>query len=438
MREIFNRGNMMKHMQDRGNTGLFEQAMQMPLNKENLGALQAMLQSMGTEIAGSGDAAAPATKGFESLSDSEKKKAVMLQSVIDAGGFPSQSYLGNLFRLEHKKGSTEGDKYKLCSSRVEAAEFRVEWCKKQYKHITEKKTFVQSWKRVDRTKGSYRNFGRLVCDFGGWDCPEAIEGASNAVSKCMLLGHPWVQKHPQSGLTEYLVLQMEWEEEFESMWSNFTEHCNSDGSPSTGDGGIAQVAGQPAARLADQVTAPSSPVAKGVDVTPGTPTTVPPSTPRAVPKAAGKRSDKAGGSKPQASGKGDDPSPGDEKKKEFGRLQRESIKLKQLFHTASSNFIQMRQAIDTDASWAWATCGPADATKLAKLVQVKTELQAMQNDWHKEFLCNTDIAGIRKKYTPERVTVELTKFLESKIAVDKLTSMLEAMNRVHTEILNAS
>ncbi len=94
--------------------------------------------------------------------------------------------------------------------------------------MVERKSFTQTWKRVDRTKGEYRPFGKLVQDFGGWSCQEAIDGACTATSKCIMMGAPWVVVHPQSGMTEYLVLQMGFEEEFSSMWSKFSETWQGD------------------------------------------------------------------------------------------------------------------------------------------------------------------------------------------------------------------
>jgi hypothetical protein len=431
--------NLMKHIRDHGITSLFESAMNMPLNKENLHALQKLLQKTGTEILEQGKAQSVGhgqAVDMASLDEAQRKRAETLKSVIGAGGFHSQSYLANQFRGEHKPGSEEGIKYKECKSRSEAAEFRVEWCKKQFQAMTEKKTFVQSWKRVDRTKGTYRNFGKLVLDFGGWECAEAIEGASTSVSRCMAMGHPWVQKHPQSGLVEYLVLQMEWVEEFESMWSHFQEHYDNEGSPAAAPavGDSAEAAA--ALKGGNSVPAAATPAAPGPPATAAGKGAAKGTT--AQPKSKAKKGAKPEGSPSEATGKGDEASPGDDKKKEFARLQRDALKLKQTFHSASSNYVQMKHAIDTDSSWSWTKCGPPETTKEVILLKAKTDLQNMLNDWHKEFLCNNDFSGIRKKYAPERLIVELTKFIEAKGAVDKLSTMLESMNRAHVQILNTA
>jgi len=204
----------MQSITDQSCAAFFEKTLRMPLTEENLQAVQTMLKQQGKAIlqAESKDAgAAGATPG-------DRKLAEQLQEVIDKHSFNTKSYLGNKFRAD-VKGNIE---YKALS-RADAAAFRMDWCKKQLNNILEKKVHHQSWKRVDRTKGCYRNFGRLVLDFGGWSCKEAIEGATTAVNKCMLMGAPWITRHPQSDLVEYLVLEIEFEEEFSNMWSHFKE-----------------------------------------------------------------------------------------------------------------------------------------------------------------------------------------------------------------------
>ena len=121
--------------------------------------------------------------------EQEKKRIKTLQEAL-SGMFDARSYLGNQFRAEHKAGTAKGDEFKKLGSRAEQAEFRKRWLELKLKEVTEKKTFSQTWSRVDRTKGRYRTLGKLVKDFGGWQSSEALQGACCAASKCALLGEP--------------------------------------------------------------------------------------------------------------------------------------------------------------------------------------------------------------------------------------------------------
>lgn len=46
---------------------------------------------------------------------------------------------------------------------------------------------------------------------------------------CTMLGPPWVQKHPQTHLMEYLVLEAEFTEDFETSWATFKEAVPAEG-----------------------------------------------------------------------------------------------------------------------------------------------------------------------------------------------------------------
>ena len=171
--------------------------------------------------------------GNEGLSANEKKQNNLLDKAVDEGSFCTKSGLGNRFRADHKKGTPEGDAYALLS-RGEAATFRLQWAQGELQKLDEKRQHSQSWKRVDRTKGRYRPFGRLVIDFGGWGDKAAVQGAATAASKCMMMGAPWVHRHPQTNLLEYLVLEIEWEEEFSQAWGTFNDYIVGEGEHAEG------------------------------------------------------------------------------------------------------------------------------------------------------------------------------------------------------------
>jgi hypothetical protein len=411
---------IMQEIQGNRSAALMQTAAGVPLTEENLLTYQALLAKLGTDLKDTTPAATPG------MSDGDRKKADAMKLIAEGGAWDARSYLANTFRGEHNAKTVEGQKYKACKNRAEAAEFRKDWCDRQYKHLVERKTFTQAWKRVDRTKGVYRPFGRLVQDFGGWSSQEAVDGAVQAMAKCSMMGAPWVQVHPQSGMTEYLVLEMGFEEEFESMWSKFSESWQGDKAIVNGgaegpaalgsesaivDGGAGGSGGRAAAEAAD-----TGKPKKGKGASPGV----------------------AGGATPKIkknAGKGTDndetkDSPGADKKTEILKLTREALKLKQVFHAASSNYVQVMTAISSDEKWSWARGGPQET----RLRDTKAKLQAELNDWHEEFLVTAEFTQLKRKYSTERIVVELSKFVQTKGLVDGLAKVISSTHNAHHEL----
>ena len=394
---------MMKAIAARGTSALLSSTAGAPLTETNLNKFNKALQALGT-AAIEGEPKEIATDPLAGLTGAALKRAQALQEAVDSEGFEARSYLANVFRNDHKPGTPAGTKYKECTNRDEAKTFRMEWTKKQLNNITTKKVHSTSWKRIDKTLGKYRNFGRLVIDLGGWTCQEAIDGATCAITKCVMMGSPWVRRHPQTLLVEYLVLEMQFEEVFENMWSDFEEQWHHT---------KVEDNGKPAA-LATATAAASS---AGEAVTPPEP--------EKQPKKAAKPQKKARKEDDAAEPNSED------KKRDLSNLIREAGKVKVLFHSVTSNYAAITTAVRDVPAWSWFKGG----TKEAELSAIKEKLQQCISDWHREYLCTSDVAGLRRKYTPERMAAELTTFMECKIAIDKLSAKITAVRSSH-DLLN--
>ena len=85
------------------------------------------------------------------------------------------------------------------------------------------RTKTTSWSITDTTLGKYRNFAKVVQEFGGWQSREAVNGALEACTKCMMLGGNWLKQHPQAKFQSYLILDFEHTEKFKTCWSSL---CN--------------------------------------------------------------------------------------------------------------------------------------------------------------------------------------------------------------------
>ena len=73
------------------------------------------------------------------------KHADMLREVIEKGKFETKSYLGNIFRDEHAKGTPKGDEY-AALHRDEAAEFRLRWAERRLETVVQKNRMPRAGK----------------------------------------------------------------------------------------------------------------------------------------------------------------------------------------------------------------------------------------------------------------------------------------------------
>jgi hypothetical protein len=351
-----------------------------------------------------------ALKGFE------RKEYDRLKDAVTAGSFETKSYLGNVFREFLSKNPSEHEAFKQLPNRSEQAAYRLEWAKKKFDNFIEQRTFKRSWTRVDRTKGSYFNFAKLVQHLGGWTSSEAIKGATVACQKCLAMGFPWLRIHPQTELAEFLILEQSWEESFAKSWEHFRQE-NINGT----------LANTTAGKAIDNTgTAGKSTGRAGTSST-GT---------GGAPPGGGC----GGGESKAGSGKGDT-TPKAAKVKaavpkiadmDASTLWREGSKLKQVLQAASCAAVELVDKIECDAAWAW-----AKGVQLGKLQATQSTLKASLSEWHKRFVMTTNVSVLKKEHTTAYTETELAKFLHLKPAVEKLQAMIESITMAHGEICKA-
>ena len=384
-----------------------------PLTEGNLGKYQKIMSQQA--------AARRPEADTRELTEAEQKRVKNLQDAIN-GTWDARSYLGNQFRAEHKAGTPLGDEFKKLTSRAEQAEFRRRWCEHKLKETLTKKTFSSSWSRIDKTKGRYRTLGRLILDFGGYGSAEAIQGAMTAASKCCLLGEPWCVVHPQSGLSEYLVMEIEWEEQFSRCWTDYQEFFNKSANQAEQ---FLQAVQSDVRDRAEQGKDKHKSKGKNKDG-------------EGEEKRRPETNKRGADASPQPKGKkgkhgqdAKDDSPDDKKKKELTRLIKDAAKLKATFHEASSNYAHIISNIDGNDSWSWAKSSPQNKM----LQQAHAEVKGLLNEWHREFLSHADIKPMRAKYPAEKVTVELRAFLAAGAKVESLGKLISGMNAAHEAVL---
>jgi hypothetical protein len=252
-----------------------------------------------------------------------------------------------------------------------------------------KKTQETKWNRVDRTKGKYRPLGRLVVDFGGWECPDAVKGGITAATKCAAMGFPWVKKHPQSELLEFLVLETEFEEDFSKSWSHFVEEFA---------GEAENVKGVRAA--APVVTKKETPEKQ---------------TQKEVVDNKQKKDNKAAA----------------DSKKHMATLFKDSTKLRLGFQACSTQYLDIISKVEGETpNWVWAK----NSEVMVKLKNAWHSLSAGITPLHTEFTMCDDLTALKKKYTDDRLSTELATFLTYKEQIANVTSVASSMRIIAEEM----
>ena len=136
--------------------------------------------------------------------------------------------------------------------------------------------------------------------------------------------------------------------------------------------------------------------------------------------AKAKAKGKAAAAKPSAVG-------GASAKKLVASLQRGCQKTKIAFQNAVASAMQVLEQIAKDPVWSWAK-GTAHREGLE---QATAMLRGSVGEFGKAFLMGNDWAALRKAHTTERLTIELSTFLETKSMITELETKTLALCKAH-------
>jgi hypothetical protein len=281
---------------------------------------------------------------------------------------------------------------------AEGKTFRMDWAKKLESEIMEKKTQTKRWSRIDTTAWNYRPFGKLVVDFGGWEDPEAIRGAITGSLQCLTMGDPFVKIHPQTKMVLFAIAEIGWAEVFEQSWDQTMPYYKKDTPTPAIENGAT---GTTTLAIADLGSSLPTRADKSTEAQKG----------KEKEKA---RVDKEMLDKEKAdkcSREKDDP------KKKFSMLVRDGIRVKVKLTSATLRAVEIEQEINRDGKFQWAR----NNDKGDRLIKTSVEnVRSHLNDWHRDFLVTSEFATIKKKYSVDLITVELTRFIAMEAMIDKL------------------
>ena len=114
-------------------------------------------------------------------------------------------------------------------------------------------------------------------------------------------------------------------------------------------------------------------------------------------------------------------------KKLVASLQRGCQKTKIAFQNAVASAMQVLEQIEKDPVWSWAK-GTAHHEGLQ---EATATLRGSVGEFGKAFLMGNDWAELRKKHTVERLTVELSTFLETRAMIVELELETKQICKAH-------
>ena len=376
---------------------IIQQMVDKPIDTESADNVQEVLKTVQQKIADEHE------KNEEDESDgltrTEAMRLKQLEIAIQTGKFPVRGTLGNYFRRQQ---STDAIKD---MNTGEAKTFRMQWATDLKNELVSKKTSEKIWKRTDTTKWLLRPFGKLVQDLGGWSDKEAIAGATRGAMQCMIMGHPFVQQHPQTQMTIYAVAEIEWSESFDQSWKETVEYYTKDRVPAQ----ILDEKATPASSIKKQTTSAVIAGTKAKEIATPTPkqtcqdqTITPPSTT-------------------------------DQERKAYADLWRRCLIIKSKYVESTRKAIEIGDEIKRGGKWEWAHGSRSGQLAVENdLVTLRSGL----NPWHRDLLMSSNIANFKKNHSQSKIIVELTSFEKMEPLINKLAKTCDAIVSV-TETLSA-
>ena len=376
---------------------IIQQMVDKPIDTESADNVQEVLKTVQQKIADEHEK--NEEDDSHGLNKAEAIRLKQLEIAIKTGIFPTKGTLGNYFRRQQ---STDAIKD---MNTGEAKTFRMQWATDLKNELASKKTSEKIWKRTDTTKWLLRPFGKLVQDLGGWSDKEAIAGATRGAMQCMIMGHPFVQQHPQTQMTIYAVAEIEWSESFDQSWKETVEYYTKDRVPAQ----ILDEKATPASSIKKQTT---SAVIAGTKVKEiATPTPKPTCQDQTITP----------------------PSTTDHERKKYADLWRKCTIIKSKYVESTRKAIEIIDEIKRGGKWEWAHGSRSGQLAVENdLVTLRSGL----NPWHRDLLMSSNIANFKKNHSQSKIIVELTSFEKMEPLINKLAKTCDAIVSV-TETLSA-
>ena len=150
----------------------------------------------------------------QKLTDFEKQ----LKEVHETNEMPAGSPLGQKFAAMVRSDPDLQNMYKQTPGGNPGKEaFRVRWAQQKYKEMVEKKMYSQSFQHIEKEKGTYYSFERIVVEEGGW-VKSNIVAALNYGGACVAMQGVWTKFNRMTKRLEYLYIKKTYIDEFSEKW----------------------------------------------------------------------------------------------------------------------------------------------------------------------------------------------------------------------------
>ena len=331
----------------------------------------------------------------EPLTKREHRMMQSLKTAIATGVIPTKSHLGNKIRTEN------GTSMKKMTN-ADAAKFRMKWAVDQIEKMEQTKTIMTKWSKIDTSTWIYRPFGRLVVDFGGWEDPNAIKGATTGAMQCMTMGDPFIKIHPQTKMLLFAIVEVSWKEQFEQSWSETMNYFENKVSGAAG----------PSTSCEELRTEAEIKAATEIDTEPATPP------PMILTPKAKKGSKPIAVADAAADGAIEDNDP----KKKLIRTVKEGTRLKTMLTVSMSRAQSILTEIERGGKYTWAR-GNDHGDRRIQAAQDK--VRSRLSDFQREFLVTADFPTMKKRYSVERITAELISFIDMTKDIEDLGKTID-------------
>ena len=284
-------------------------------------------------------------------------------------------------------------------------EFRTKWCQMNAARWLRKIETVDSWKKVDFSRGQYRSLNAIAQLEGG--LKEDFAAATLLAAKCVAMGFPWVRWNSMTERVDYLWFEHGMAEELSSCWNMYRQQSGVD-------------AGNSAASSSTEGPSPG-----GVVATTGKPAKAEDPKPAAA-NSAGQ--DKAGGNCGNAGGNGGSKDAGmsggkgsggtkskgkgdaaqDDPKLKKQRLENAAsaksvaamVKTRAAYQAAVSQATSLLRCIDNDGDWQWANAASVRGGLEAGLKNLEVSLDTFGiqvTTMQLDFIKRTHAEGLKQK-----------------------------------------
>ena len=149
------------------------------------------------------------------------QEELALEKAANGGHFNLRNtWIGRQWCKDMKTLPAMAEQYKSAVAAEDKERLRAEWARRKLDEIRVVRTHSEEWKKIQRHKGRYLSFGRIVEEYGsGFDRRTALRCAFNYCSKAARLGGAWAKFDEMAEVVLYLHVEQQYISDHAKCWS---------------------------------------------------------------------------------------------------------------------------------------------------------------------------------------------------------------------------